>query len=112
MTDVGDMVALKQGLHNDLFSIYLEIGMFGFWGWIIYQLIYAPQKIYKYFGLNSAVQYFTYIVFTFVTYTTDNTLRYFVYQMVLVMIIAVSNYENSNKKNIKRGEIDSYENYA
>lgn len=110
--DVGDMVALKQGLHNDLFSIYLEIGMFGFWGWIIYQLIYAPQKIYKYFGLNSAVQYFTYIVFTFVTYTTDNTLRYFVYQMVLVMIIAVSNYENSNKKNIKRGEIDSYENYA
>ncbi len=91
--DVGAMVALKQGLHNDLFSLYLEIGMIGFLVWIIYQLIYVPRKIREWSGIDCAVHCFTYIIFTFVTYTTDNTLRYFVYQMTLVILIAVTCYE-------------------
>lgn len=97
--DVGVMIALKQGLHNDLFSLYLEIGMIGFITWCVYQLIYIPQKIRKWFGIDCAVRCFTYIIYTFVTYTTDNTLRYFVYQMTLVILIAVTCYENCKKKN-------------
>lgn len=91
--DVGAMVALKQGLHNDLFSLYLEIGMIGFLVWVVYQLIYIPKKIREWSGVDCAVRCFTYIIFTFVTYTTDNTLRYFVYQMTLVILIAVTCYE-------------------
>ena len=91
--DVGAMVALKQGLHNDLLSLYLEIGMIGFIIWVVYQLIYIPQKIREWSGVDCAVRCFTYIIFTFVTYTTDNTLRYFVYQMTLVILVAVTCYE-------------------
>lgn len=91
--DVGAMIALKQGLHNDLFSLYLEIGMIGFIAWVVYQLIYIPKKIREWSGIDCAVRCFTYIIFTFVTYTTDNTLRYFVYQMTLVILIAVTCYE-------------------
>lgn len=91
--DVGAMVALKQGLHNDLFSLYLEIGMIGFLVWVVYQLIYISKKIREWYGIDCAVRCFTYIIFTFVTYTTDNTLRYFVYQMTLVVLIAVTCYE-------------------
>ena len=91
--DVGAMVALKQGLHNDLFSLYLEIGMIGFIAWVVYQLIYIPKKIREWSGVDCAVRCFTYIIFTFVTYTTDNTLRYFVYQMTLVILIAATCYE-------------------
>lgn len=91
--DVGAMVALKQGLHNDLFSLYLEIGMIGFITWVVYQLIYIPTKIREWSGTDCVVRCFTYIIFTFVTYTTDNTLRYFVYQMTLVVLIAVTCYE-------------------
>lgn len=91
--DVGAMVALKQGLHNDLFSLYLEIGMIGFIAWVVYQLIYIPKKIREWSGIDCAVRCFTYIIFTFVTYTTDNTLRYFVYQMTLVILIATTCYE-------------------
>ena len=95
--DFGAMFALKQGLHNDLFSLYLEIGMIGFIMWTIYQLGYIPQKIKKMRGIDCAVQCFTYIIFTFVTYTTDNTLRYFVYQMTLIILITVTIYENIEK---------------
>lgn len=91
--DVGAMIALKQGLHNDLFSLYLEIGMIGFIAWVVYQLIYIPKKIREWSGIDCAVRCFTYIIFTFVTYTTDNTLRYFAYQMTLVILIAVTCYE-------------------
>ena len=91
--DVGAMIALKQGLHNDLFSLYLEIGMIGFIAWAVYQLIYIPKKIREWSGIDCAVRCFTYIIFTFVTYTTDNTLRYFAYQMTLVILITVTYYE-------------------
>lgn len=91
--DVGSMVALKQGLHNDLFTVYLEIGMIGFIVWAMYQLLYIPKKIKDRFGIRCAVRCFTYTIFSFVTYTTDNTLRYFVYQMVLTIIIAITCYE-------------------
>lgn len=101
--DVGAMVALKQGLHNDLFSLYLEIGMIGFLVWIVYQLIYVPRKIREWSGIDCAVHCFTYIIFTFVTYTTDNTLRYFVYQMTLVILISVTCYEKCKMEcDIKR----------
>lgn len=91
--DVGAMIVLKQGLHNDLFSLYLEIGMIGFIAWAVYQLIYIPKKIREWSGIDCAVRCFTYIIFTFVTYTTDNTLRYFAYQMTLVILITVTYYE-------------------
>lgn len=105
--DVGEMVALKQGLHNDLFSLYLEIGMIGFITWGVYQLVYIPQKIREWYGIDCSVRCFTYIIFTFVTYTTDNTFRYFVYQMTLVILIAVTCYENRKKEfNISQGYSD------
>ena len=112
--DVGEMIALKQGLHNDLFSLYLEIGMIGYVLWLIYQLIYVPTKIVKMSGINCTVKCFTYIIFTFITYTTDNTLRYFVYQMVLTIIIAATCYESRsmNKKINKYKRRLYYENYA
>lgn len=105
--DVGAMVALKQGLHNDFFSLYLEIGMIGFIIWAAYQLIYVPEKIREWSGIDCAVQCFTYIIFTFVTYTTDNTLRYFVYQMTLTILIAVTSYEKEVKKQVAKQK--SYE---
>lgn len=95
--DVGAMVALKQGLHNDLFSLYLEIGMIGFIAWIVYQLIYIPKKIREWYGIDCAVRCFTCIIFTFVTYTTDNTLRYFVYQTVFTILITVTCYGQQKK---------------
>ena len=95
--DVGEMVALKQGLHNDFFSLYLEIGMIGFVLWTIFQLIYVPNKIEKKFGIERATQCFIYIIFTFVTYTTDNTLRYFVYQMIFTILMLATNYEKQDE---------------
>lgn len=98
--DVGAMIALKQGLHNDLFSLYLEIGMIGFIVWTIYQVIYIPRKICEWSGINSAIRSLTFIIFTFITYTTDNTLRYFAYQMTLVILITATSYEKCRIKYI------------
>lgn len=102
--DVGFvMYQLKQGLHNDLMCMYIELGMIFFIFWLFYQLIYIPLKINRYFGTRAALFCFSLIIFNFVTYTTDNTLRYFVFQTVyiaLVMIVCSDKNQISSDKHI------------
>lgn len=85
--DVGEMSLLKQGLHNDFYSLFLEIGMVGYFIWLLYQLVFLPRIVYKTYGKRASFTYFSFIIYSFVTYTTDNTLRYFVYQMSFIILV-------------------------
>lgn len=97
--DVGEMSVLNQGLHNDLFSIYLEIGMIGFIIWLLYWFLYLPQKVNRVYGTQSAFFSFALIIFTFVTYTTDNTLRYFVFQLNFTILLLLCFNEGFRNRN-------------
>lgn len=97
--DVGFvMYQLKQGLHNDFMCLYIEMGMIFFIIWLFYQLLYIPQKINRYFGTRTALFCFSLIIFNFVTYTTDNTLRYFVFQTTYIVLVCVLCYDGQNHK--------------
>ena len=99
--DVGFvMYQLKQGLHNDLMCMYIELGMILFIIWLFYQLLYIPRKINRYFGTRTALFCFSLIIFNFVTYTTDNTLRYFVFQTVYIVLVSILCYDGKTQKDM------------
>lgn len=100
--DLGYMYVLKQGLHNDLLCMYIEIGMLCFCVWLWYQLIYIPQTINKYYGIKASMGCFALTIFNFVTYTTSNTLRSFVFQTVYIILICLFCYSGRFENNDTR----------
>lgn len=83
--EVGSMVVVR-GLHNDILRIYIDFGFFGSLLWFIYQLLYFPIQLFKRFGKKEATLYLALVIYAFVTYLTDNTENYFVFQTLLFLI--------------------------
>ena len=76
-----------KALHNDLFRIFIDLGFWGFLAWSGYWLVALPRWICRRFGSGAMTAAFLLIVFSFLTYLTDNTEGYFSYQMYLVMLL-------------------------
>lgn len=83
--EVGNMVVVR-GLHNDILKIYIDFGFFGSILWFAYQLLYMPIQLFEKLGKRDATLYVALIIFAFVTYLTDNTENYFVFQVLLFLI--------------------------
>ena len=84
-SEVGNMVVVR-GLHNDILKIYIDFGFFGSLLWFAYQLLYMPIQLFKKLGKQDATLYLALAIFAFVTYLTDNTENYFVFQSILFLI--------------------------
>lgn len=93
-TDVGNMASVR-GLHNDLLKIYIELGFCGGLLWFLYHLVYFPRKLFINFGKKDATLYMSLILYAFITYLTDNTENYFVFQVVLWLIPLSYDPDNS-----------------
>lgn len=83
--EVGNMIDAR-GLHNDIFKIYIELGFYGFIAWLYYNLIYIPKKVVSKFNIDMSKCYIVLITYSFITYLTDNTEGYFLFQVVLFLI--------------------------
>lgn len=87
-------MVVVRGLHCDILKQYIEFGFFGFIYWLYFTLIHLPNKLYSKFGKNSALMYVVLIIYTFLTYLTDNTEGYFLFQSTLLILpLAVSHGE-------------------
>lgn len=80
-------MAVTKALHNDLLKVYIELGFVGAMMWTWYWIMYIPNFLTKKVGIRNALICFTLIIYSFITYATDNTAGYFNYQMHLSMII-------------------------
>lgn len=89
--DLYNMISIKA-LHNDLMRVFIEIGFLGFVIWCCYWLVGVPRCIEKIAGKESAFVCLCLILYSFITYTTDNTEGYFNFQMHLVMLITSITY--------------------
>ena len=87
--EVGNMVNVR-GLHNDILKVYIECGFFGSIIWYWYNLIGIPIKLFNNFGEKDATLYIALAIFSFITYLTDNTENYFVFQVILFLIPLVA----------------------
>lgn len=86
--DLYNMAAIRA-LHNDFMKLFIELGFWGFTIWCIMWLIRIPKKIMNKYSIDTAYSIFLLIIYSFITYTTDNTEGYFNYQMYLTMLISV-----------------------
>ncbi len=80
-------MATIKALHNDFMKLYIDLGFSGFIVWCSYWLMYIPRKLIKRFDPEVSYSCLLIIIYSFITYMTDNTEGYFNYQMILVMII-------------------------
>lgn len=77
------------GVHSDILRMYVDAGFMGFIAWIYYYFNYLASYFNKKDPYTCKL-YLVIMVYTVVTYLTDNTLNYFVFQVVLLSIPAVS----------------------
>ena len=83
--ELGNLV-VARGVHNDLLKIYVEFGFWGYILWLSFFMILLPLKLFKKFGKKTTTLYMALIIYAFVTYATDNTEGYPVFQVALFMI--------------------------
>lgn len=77
---------MRQGAHNDILRNYIEFGFIGFFVWISYYLFEIPRKLLK-IKQSTAKIYLFLIVYTMITYMTDNTFTYMIFQTSLMVIV-------------------------
>lgn len=86
-TELYNMASVKA-LHNDFLKNYIELGFIGFLLWNYYWLRHIPKQLTRKIGIENTLICFSLILYSFITYATDNTAGYFNYQMHLVMLIS------------------------
>lgn len=83
--ELGNLVGAR-GVHNDFLKIYVEFGFWGYILWLTFFMIILPLNLFKKFGKMTTTLYMALIIYAFVTYATDNTEGYPVFQVALFMI--------------------------
>lgn len=86
-TRVLDGVNGVLGVHNDLLKVYIECGSIGFIAFIVYHSLYFPIALGKRFGGEAKTIYYLAFTYALITYMTDNTMIYIVFQTVLYLVL-------------------------
>ncbi|MDE5558709.1 MAG: hypothetical protein K2J32_13665 [Ruminococcus sp.] len=92
VSEVKWMVVIR-GLHCDILKQYIEFGFLGFIYWLYFILIRLPSKLYRKLGEKSAKTYMLLMIFAIVTYMTDNTESYFLFQSTLLLLALAASKE-------------------
>lgn len=69
-----------RALHNDILVLYIDLGFWGFWLWLLAFLPVRAWMVAKWQGIRGGCRCFCYCLFIFLTALTDNTI-YYVYVM-------------------------------
>lgn len=93
---IADM--LKQGVHNDIMRNYIDFGFLGFLAWISYYLAYIPYKL-GHKSTETVKLYLLLIVYIMITYMTDNTFTYMIFQASFIVIV-MAELEKSAREQI------------
>jgi len=85
------------GLHNDIVTMYVDIG---FWGLILWGITLFPMRagfLAKRGGVHEAVLSFCYGIYLIVTAMTDNTLNYIHVTAAITVLTAARQLEEPQK---------------
>lgn len=92
-----------RGVHSSILDLYINYGFCGYLIWSIINLIYIPRKFFSFYGKRTATLYISLLIYAFITYLTDNTAGYFVFQVTL-LLIPISEYlqEHHGIRNVQK----------
>lgn len=86
MWHTKDQVVAITAVHNDILKMYVEMGFWGFFLWIMVYYVYQTHWYISRCGEKVAVCFMAINVYMLVTYMTDNTMFYYWSSMVIRMI--------------------------
>lgn len=89
-------------LHNNILTVYIELGFVGFWAWIIYTWVFQLRWMYSHWGEKVAMLFFLCELYIFITYTTDNTLYYYYTSFILRLLPTAYAFHIPDEKEIKQ----------
>ncbi len=73
-------------LHNNILTVYIELGFFGFLAWLFYTWPFQYRWLVNKQGEKTAILFIMCEMYIFMTYTTDNTLYYYWTSAVLRLL--------------------------
>lgn len=65
-----------RALHNDILSIYIELGFWGFWLWMVFCMPFRTWVLCRQQGVNGGISACCCSLFLLLTAMTDNTIYY------------------------------------
>ena len=86
MKGTKDQVVAINAVHNDILKMYVEMGFWGFFLWIMTYYIYQTHWFITRCGELTAVCFMTINVYMLVSYMTDNTMFYYWSSMIIRML--------------------------
>lgn len=88
-------------LHNNILTIYIELGFLGFWAWMIYTWVFQVNWMISHWGEKTGMLFFLCELYIFITYATDNTLYYFFTSLVLRLMPLAYTFHIPTTQDIK-----------
>lgn len=88
-------------LHNNILTVYIELGFIGFWAWIVYTWVFQLRWMLSHWGEKVAMLFFLSEMYIFITYMTDNTLYYYYTSMTLRLLPVAYAFHIPDAKEIK-----------
>jgi O-antigen ligase len=88
-------------LHNNILTIYIELGFVGFWAWMLYTWIFQLNWMLNHWGEKVAMLFFLCELYIFITYATDNTLYYYYTSLTLRLMPMAYAFHERTEQDIK-----------
>lgn len=88
-------------LHNNILTVYIELGFAGFWAWVIYTWVFQLRWMLGHWGEKVAMLFFLCELYIYITYMTDNTLYYYYTSLVLRLMPMAYAFHISDEREIK-----------
>lgn len=88
-------------LHNNILTVYIEMGFIGFWAWLLYTWVFQLRWMQTHWGEKVAMLFFLSELYIFVTYMTDNTLYYYYTSMSLRLMPMAYAFHIADDREIK-----------
>ena len=85
-------------LHSDVLTMYIDLGFIGSFLWFSYYLLVLPKKLQRHYGCYTSFSYCMLMVYSYICYTVDNVMKYFIFQLFLYMIVLVSISNSSERR--------------
>ena len=86
MKGTKDQVVSITAVHNDILKMYVEMGFWGFFFWILAYYVFQTHWYITLCGEKVAICFMAINVYMLITYMTDNTMFYYWSSMVIRMI--------------------------
>ncbi|MBE6818640.1 MAG: O-antigen ligase family protein [Ruminococcaceae bacterium] len=86
MRGTKDQVVAINAVHNDILKMYVEMGFWGFFAWIMGYYVYQSHWFLSRCGEKVAVCFMAINVYMLITYMTDNTMFYYWSSMVIRLL--------------------------